>query len=544
MYKIIIADDEDLIREGLKTFVDWNGMGFFIVGEAADGNKAYELVTERQPHVLLTDIKMPFCTGIELMEKIRKCGHNVRIIVLSGYDEFEYARASLDAGARGYLLKPIKFDKLRELLLRVKAELDAETLEQSRKSYANRLLRHDLIRQWLEGRPIDSHEAEQSAEQLGMSMTGKRCGILLAEIDKCYGWLNRYTKEEWEALLLRLQEAAAAAFGGVGEVYDFPRDACTVGLLLVGDSLSFTVMKEAAARFVQCVSEEFPFSVTLGAGGIGFLPDLEISYRTALRLLDRKFFLGSGRLITVEEEGDGAPASSSQSVLSVPSAAPSDPIHRFWQSERLLVLLENQEAEEVRACVHAVFSGLSTKQEAIDAYSRFMRFMADFLHKNSLPPPARLVRFDSDHPPHQETLGEILEEIDEVVAAVMELMRSASFKRKSYTIEEVKTYIEARYADNLSLESAAQHIHVHPVYLSKIFKKETGTNFIDYLTEVRINRAKQFLADASLKIYEVSDKVGYSDPKHFSKIFKLAIGVTPYEYRKVVLGYKEDQAGF
>lgn len=124
MYKVIIVDDEDLIRDGLRTFVKWEQAGFEVVGEACDGNNAFDMIKKFEPHVVLTDIRMPVCTGIELMNKIKDNKLNTKIVVLSGYDEFEYARSALEAGAIGYLLKPIKLDKLMEVLKSIKEELD------------------------------------------------------------------------------------------------------------------------------------------------------------------------------------------------------------------------------------------------------------------------------------------------------------------------------------------------------------------------------------------------------------------------------------
>lgn len=533
MYRVVIADDEDIIREGLKTFVDWNRLGYSVAGEAGDGNKAYELVREIDPHLVLTDIKMPFCTGIELMDRIRRHDRRIKIAVLSGYDEFDYATAAIEAGALGYLLKPIKFDKLHQLLLRVKDELDEEALEQSRKNDADALLRQDLIRQLLEGKPSALREALPKARECGMPLAGKRCGILLAEIDDYVNLSNRYPKDEWDALQLELHRLAAEAFGGVGEVYGFPRDAGIAGFLIADESLDHRKLKEAAERFLRLAGDALSVGMTIGAGGIVSLETLRESYLTAARLLDRKFFLGKNRVIT-EEDATGHP-NDSPAASPIPETPP-------WQSERLIALLQSRETSKVRDFVQSAFAGISSKNAAFDVYGRFVRFLADFVKKNALPLPAHLKPFDYEHPPRIETLEEILDEIVKIVTAIMGEMDSAGFKRKNRPIEEVKQFIESRYADNLSLESAARHIHVHPMYLSKIFKKETGINFIEYLTEVRIAKAKQFLADDRLKIYEVSGKVGYHDPKHFSKVFKSAVGVTPYEYRNVVLGFLDDSA--
>jgi len=533
LYKVVIVDDEDIIREGLKTFVDWKRVGYSVAGEAEDGAKAFELVQDLRPHLVVTDIKMPNCTGIELMDKLRSYNRDIRIVVLSGYDEFQYAAAAIEAGAVGYLLKPIKFDKLHDLLARVKEELDADALAQTRSEHAGKLLRYDFILQLLQGNPADRQEAEKRAAELDMPLAGKCCGVMLAQFDDYNDLVHRYTKDELESSKLALREAAAEALRPIGAVYDFPYDDSSLGLLIAGDCRNKDEWTTAAFRLLNDANDRFPFRVTLSIGGIcRKIEEIRECWLTARSLLDKKFFLGKNRIIADEDVPDVP--ETTDATASGPA-----PLHM----EQLIAHMRSLDKIKVQECVDEAFVGVSSRNEALDVYYRFMHFVPNFMDKLAWFDP-RLAHLKSpDYQSHKETLTELKDEIKQSLCLIIDAMTAGDAAGTSRPIGEVKKYIEAQYANEISLELAAKHVHIHPMYLSKIFKKETGVNFIEYLTEVRIAHAKQFLADARLKVYEVSAKVGYNDSKHFSKVFKSAVGVTPYEYRKVVLGYLDGPAG-
>ncbi|WP_312894862.1 response regulator [Paenibacillus eucommiae] len=530
---MVIVDDEDVIREGLKTFVDWNRVGYFVAGEAEDGAMAFELVQDLQPDLVITDIKMPICTGIELMDKLRNYNRDIRIIVLSGYNEFQYATAAIEAGAVGYLLKPIKFDKLHDLLASVKEELDADAFARTRSEYVGKLLRYDFILQLLQRHPANRQEAEKRAAELDMPLAGRCCDVWLAQFDDYNDLTHRYTKDEMESFKLELRETAAEAIRPIGDVYDFPCDDSSLGLLIAGDCRSKDDWRAAASRLLNDANNRFPFRVTLGIGGIfRTIEEVHESYLIARSLIAKKFFLGKNLIIMKGNTSE------------VPDTADAvSPVPTTLHMERLIVHMQSLEKDKVREYVDEAFASVSSRNEALNVYYLFMQLVQNFMDRFALSN-SRLAHLKSpDYQSHKETLAELKDEINQFLCLVVDAMAEGGAASTNSMIGEVKKFIEAQYAHEISLESAARHIHVHPVYLSKIFKKDSGVNFIDYLTEVRVAKAKQFLADTRLKVYKVSEMVGYNDPRHFSKIFKSAVGVTPYEYRRGVLGFLDDPAG-
>lgn len=532
MYKVLIADDEEWIREGLKTFIDWNKMGFSVVGEAEDGRQALELVNELQPHVVLTDIRMPFSTGIELMENVRKHNKTVKFVILSGFNEFEYANAAIDSGASGYLLKPINVDKLKDVFGKVKQEFDLSGIEDMRKKQAFRLLREEFVTKLVHGKPEVLKQLPERAAEAGVYLGYNAFTVLLVEVDELNRILAKYSAADLELLLYALKNMAEELFQSASEVSFFNWQKAGFGMLVAHQAGAPYPLPETADLLIAKAAELLKLRVTIYIGATAADPyRIQESFRRAAELTKLKFFYGKNRRITEEEQA---------SFLANAHSARNK--RTTVQAERLLALVQEAGTEELGEYVETTFAGIWTREESVDVYAQFMRIAAKLKEKyhplfSHVEPMKEQDFFDMRH---METMEELKASINELYAEMIRRLGAKGIQTPNKMMDQLIAFMESHYAEDITLETAAERVFMHPMYVSKWFKKETGKNFVDYLTEIRIAKAKEFLGDYSLKIYAVSDMVGYSDPKYFSKVFKQAVGVTPKEYRKLVLGYMDD----
>lgn len=531
MYKIIIVDDEDLIRDGLRKYIDWNKMGFSISGEASDGAKAYELIASLQPDVVMTDIKMPFCSGIELMEKITGQFPRTRIVVLSGYNEFEYARASIEAGAVAYLLKPIKFDKLHETFLKIKTDLDSKVLEEQKRFRANELIKNRLMSKLINGNIEKAELLNMETAEAGIPSRFPQYRLFLMKVMDYEAAVERYGNDDLETLSFALANLAKELFEPLGAVCSFPYYEKTIGLLLGYPSADAEFVESLASEFLMNARRLLKIRLAVTMSDAFFpLTEAVIAKVQCLELLDHAFFIGTSRLITSDV------ATAHVHSQTIPP--------KVIQPERIALLLQGKEREALERYIDECLLGARTKERAIEIFNQLLSIFVKYMEHIGIPTgkTADGNPFLPENSVSTNSLGDMRGELGRFVGCIFDMQNVSVKKGHSRLVKEVVEYIDRHFAEDISLESAADHIYMHPMHVSKMFKRATGQNFTDYLTEVRIARAKQFLTDIGLKIYEISGKVGYNDPKHFSKVFKNKVGVTPKEYQLNILGFADDAA--
>lgn len=525
MYKVIIADDEDLIRESLRKYIDWESMGFTVVGTASDGKKAFELANELQPHVVLTDIKMPHSSGIQLMGKLKRNGMNAKIVVLSGYDEFEYAQAAIEVGAVGYLLKPIKFDKLKEVMLKIKRDYDLSIHEQIKQNQASVLLRGQFLKKLVHGAFGAGEDLHEQAGNLGIRLGWRQFSIFMLTLDVQGEGVQRYKPEEIH-LLLNESEQVCNRFG---QSYGFPMGDQSVGLLIGGESYSDAELKQTAEELKRKLENLLKTTVTLSLSGIcRDLRQIPQAFQTVRELLDRKFFVGRHTLLSADNAHQ-----QSHDMENNPKSLNAD---------RLAVLVQSMDLDAVEDFIEAHFSNLTTKDAVYDLFYQFMHFAEKYMDKSDLQLSAFFDRslLNNRNVSRKETLAEVIADVKRLFASMIDSLDENRHKQGNRLIDGIIKIVREHYTEDISLDSVAEQMYIHPIYLSRIFKKETGKNFIDYVTEQRVMHAKQLLKNISLRTYEISEMVGYKNARHFSKVFKNLTGNTPKEYRKLVLGYVDD----
>lgn len=534
--KVFLVEDEMVIRRGIKNSIDWEKEGYIFCGEASDGELAYPMIIKEKPDILITDIRMPFMDGLELCKLVKKELPNIKILILSGYDEFDYAKEAIRLGVTEYLLKPISSGKLLEALNGVSESIRREKEDK------------DLVRKYMEEmRENTEHEKQKFFEQMiagNLSMadaleTGKKY-----EMNLSAGMYNlllfRFTLGEENRKSGELLGEAEYAIEKLTErleyVFEFQRGVEGWAFLLMADN------EEQMSERVKELSKDLEeimknYSTITYFGGIGQpvarLRELEESFREAERALAARFTMELNRIISVED------IRMAQNVDTLDDIE----ITSFGEIEKTRTMLEkflnNGAEDEIDEFVDVYInelpeenlkSVLMRQYIIMDAYIVMMSF-CEKIEGIEGEMQAQSEELKNSMKTSQ-TLEEIKNYIRMLLKKIIGVRDTISGRRYSDIIEIAKDQIRKTYmSDEISLNTIAAEVGMSPSYFSSIFSKEMGKTFVEYLTEIRMDRAKELLMCSSMKTSEIGYEVGYKDPHYFSYIFKKTQNCTPKEFR-------------
>lgn len=534
--KVFLVEDEMVIRRGIKNSIDWEKEGYIFCGEASDGELAYPMIIKEKPDILITDIRMPFMDGLELCKLVKKELPNIKILILSGYDEFDYAKEAIRLGVTEYLLKPISSGKLLEALNGVSESIRREKEDK------------DLVRKYMEEmRENTEHEKQKFFEQMiagNLSMadaleTGKKY-----EMNLSAGMYNlllfRFTlgKENRKSgeLLGEAEYAIEKLTERLEYVFEFQRGVEGWAFLLMADN------EEQMSERVKELSKDLEeimknYSTIAYFGGIGQpvarLRELEESFREAERALAARFTMELNRIISVED------IRMAQNVDTLDDIE----ITSFGEIEKTRTMLEkflnNGAEDEIDEFVDVYInelpeenlkSVLMRQYIIMDAYIVMMSF-CEKIEGIEGEMQAQSEELKNSMKTIQ-TLEEIKNYIRMLLKKIIGVRDTISGRRYSDIIDIAKDQIRKTYmSDEISLNTIAAEVGMSPSYFSSIFSKEMGKTFVEYLTEIRMDRAKELLMCSSMKTSEIGYEVGYKDPHYFSYIFKKTQNCTPKEFR-------------
>lgn len=534
--KVFLVEDEMVIRRGIKNSIDWEKEGYIFCGEASDGELAYPMIIKEKPDILITDIRMPFMDGLELCKLVKKELPNIKILILSGYDEFDYAKEAIRLGVTEYLLKPISSGKLLEALNGVSESIRREKEDK------------DLVRKYMEEmRENTEHEKQKFFEQMiagNLSMadaleTGEKY-----EMNLSAGMYNlllfRFTLGEENRKSGELLGEAEYAIEKLTErleyVFEFQRGVEDWAFLLMADN------EEQMSERVKELSKDLEeimknYSTIAYFGGIGQpvarLRELEESFREAERALAARFTMELNRIISVED------IRMAQNVDTLDDIE----ITSFGEIEKTRTMLEkflnNGAEDEIDEFVDVYInelpeenlkSVLMRQYIIMDAYIVMMSF-CEKIEGIEGEMQAQSEELKNSMKTIQ-TLEEIKNYIRMLLKKIIGVRDTISGRRYSDIIEIAKDQIRKTYmSDEISLNTIAAEVGMSPSYFSSIFSKEMGKTFVEYLTEIRMDRAKELLMCSSMKTSEIGYEVGYKDPHYFSYIFKKTQNCTPKEFR-------------
>lgn len=519
MYTILVADDEAIIRQGIKVLFDYEALGFTICGEAADGDQTLAQIRALQPDVVLMDIRMPGMTGLEVIRQARAEGYQGKVIIISSYSDFKYAQEAIRHGVQYYITKPLDEDELEQVLLGFKESFDRERQAQDASEQYRRKARAAIVRELL----LEQGELTlSSAAEISLLADGYQVVICEKYSQRTPGGLPDFGQ------LLRVNNQDSRAFDCVSL-----------------DGLEVTLLKgEAALQKFQALLQRFDGegsapqrqqleSVFLCFGRpVKSMSQIALSYAQALHARSRRFFCAQ------EQHTLGYDA--------LPVRLDAAPLLNKALLEeyasRLLNYVQTFNRNKMAQTLGQLQSRLYTAPDSIasiklfftDLHLQIKEQMNRLYPGNSIPfySNAQLIRTIDE--------ADFLYEIIRFLAQRFEIMMSSiGTSSRDSVLDDILHYIDHNYAQNITLENIAPLFGYNHSYLGKIFSKKTGQSFNSYVDHVRIEQAKRLLLQDDSKVYTVAERVGYKNVDYFHIKFKKYVGQSPAEFRKRNKGTSE-----
>ncbi|WP_373230020.1 response regulator [Cohnella sp.] len=528
MINVLIADDELLMRIGLKSMINWEEQGFQIIGEAANGKEALEIAREQKPDLIITDIKMPVMDGLELIREASGFLDSCEYVILSCMDDFQYVKEALKLGAADYLIKSdIKQQQLVEVLDTIKRKVEISSRKDNMEPYKRGVnyLKETLFKEMLSGFRKEEDFVNQ-LQTLNIRVRQEDMMLLKLKVDHFEIIRKKYVEKDEQLLryaVINILEEIIPRKWSKEIIVENSAEYLIV--MNIHEASGGKLHKDELGRLFEklfiAMRDFLNISFSIGVSSI--VPSfkyLKAAYHEADIALKSHFYNENGKVITYEEIAADAAIDRQDFVLgregekAFKLALES---HNYEQFSLQMEQLKNQ--------LHA---NLASEQAIRKTYIRIMEWMSS--HFPSMPDLVSDNRSTYERLLGQETFDDIHQWVMDYFHQSIHYKRTLSGEPKSYADLAIQIIMK-HYAEEISLQTVANQINVNSSYLSRIFKQETGENFINFLTKVRIDTAKYYLESRSLKVYEVADKVGYPNTTYFSKIFKKVVGVTPDEYR-------------
>lgn len=535
MLKMIIADDEEIVRDGLKNIIPWQEFGIEIIGDASDGEEAYELCRELKPDILFTDIRMPLLDGLEVAMKIKEEKIDIKIIIISGIQDFNYAKTALDLNAEGYILKPVKLTELREVIARVvnninmKRNMENEMLL-LKKQLAENLpsIREGFLRDLILGTFYDDQDIVKKLAYLDIPFKmDENIIAAVLQIDDYRDAVKSFDEERKQLLNLLVQDVSGKILS------NYSSGMC----IHTGDNEFVIILSQAVQagkryigiceEIMSCVSELTDVTVSIGLGRPAHgIPEIGRSYREALDAVKYKFYTGSNSLLYIDDFVEN------MNDISF--------LYIFEMEKQLMDCIKLGDCSKVAKILDEMFNLFYTNKKVHSSYLKSV--CIEIISVSS-----RITyEFNEDIEKiianHSQIIDDIMQkdnvlELKKYMLSVLLTVTNhfaGKYKKKSEeNINKIKEIINKRYMEDISISGISEEVYLTPNYISLIFKRETNMTITEYITEIRMKKAKDMLMTTDLKVQEIAEMVGYENPHYFSTVFKKQTGVHPMKYRSL-----------
>lgn len=513
MFKILLVDDERIITEGISKVIDWESMGTNLIGTARNGIEAFNMIEEKQPDIVISDIKMPGMNGLELVSKVHRTYPDIRFILLSGFSEFDYAKQAMEFGVKHYLLKPCNenaiMDAVIELCNELKQDQDREQFINEMKGtllsvlpYAKEQLLKEFITNHYENKNLDYYQ-----KLLQTDVTTTEVRLVLFQLEGDFQFEHMF------------------AIKNIAEnIFEKYLISCTVGetiLFLLEEDLHTSNLHSSIEKIKKVFYQYYRMDTTIAISETGNILHSNKLYQDALDCLSYRFYLGEGGVITKKD---------------IANQGQSDYLEFYYDDQNYCRLVKSGCWEDVNKEIITFFQHLTelrldinnTKSFVIQLFNSMIRLcepkeMNMYLMKLSL-----LLEMD--------TIQNMKFLFESVAHEITNSFYLSNKNKHSAIINKVIEIIEQHISNqNLSLHWVANEmLYMNADYLGKLFKKETGEKFSNFLTRLRIEMAIKLIVNHNdVKVFEIAEKIGYGEnPQYFSQVFKKHTGYTPSEYKK------------
>ncbi len=540
--KVFLAEDESVVREGLRDNIPWQQFGYQFVGEAGDGEMALPLIRKTRPDVLITDIKMPFMDGLALSHIVGQEFPEMKIIIISGYDDFEYARQAIQEGVEQYLLKPITRRTLQKALTEVKEKIESE---QEQKNYLNKYQddMHEyeqfFLRTFFEkvfAGQIPVQEIYEEAQKHSLDINAPFYNLVLIDVKekenrKKAGEVCQKCYEELMRFLLR--------FSNYYLVFRWNID--IYGVMIKGEEENIAERTdkcmEGIAQICAQYEEEIDWHAAAGSP-IERFSQLSACYQKLNHIFNYRFFEPSKHILS-EKQADELSAENRKGAFEVVDMNKTNPelIRSF------LAKGQKEEAGEfvgnfLRGMEQALHSRIFWDYTLLNVRFAVLSYVAElgvtqdeFLQSISV----------KDVQKMEISLENMRNYIEDMLTQAICCRDRENESQGRKTLNKSLEYIEENYMrESLSLNEIAAAQEVSPNYFSAMFSQEMQMTFVEYVTRKRMEKARELLRDTDMRANEIALAVGYKNPHYFSFVFKKTQGCTPREYRAAESGGKDE----
>jgi len=532
-YRIIIADDEKKIIQLIKQLGHWDELGIEIIDECHDGKSALNSILLNKPDIVLSDIKMPEYDGIQLIESVRKNGMNTLFILLSGYRHFEYARSAIQLNVIDYILKPIDAEQLNETLAKACKQL-ALLAEQD--------INHKKLEEYES--VIEQNQLEEFWNLITQGMRKKGEKILFTENTCISDYPTNFIYNRYQIIYVetnlygirflddslfteKINSFIAHSFKDIAQVIHYTDYIGNIIIINYDDSKKSEIKSSILSLFYQIrdLNEIYgDFRINIGCSKV------KLSYCELIDAFEEAIAAEWGRLVFLGnqifefEQIRNLPRFDSKSILSV-------------TLEREIIdsitYLRNDELGGIFAETYnkAASYNNSNPLDMIDTFMSLQAIVLDCIHDNDLKERIKLDFYYAyqNAKSFQQTLKNIYIKLDGYIEEEQKKVKEKMVK----PIEEALRYMKHYYSNPISLEVVAENSNISPSYLSRLFKEEMGIGFSDYLIQIRLEESKRMLSETNQSIKAIALRVGYTDEKYYSKLFRKVTGIKPTDYRRL-----------
>lgn len=530
--KVLIVDDEKFIRKGLITTVNWNKVGIEAVEEAENGKKAIEIIQDFTPNIILSDIKMPFFDGLQLSKYVYENFPKIKIILLSGYDEFSYAQQAIRYGVMDYLLKPIKEEKLIETIQAVKGVIIEEERREkeilSIKEKLNTSLsisREYYLKNLMYGSETDFENVKKEFECLNISFKPENIVVMVIKFKYKE---NEISTINFAKIKDEIQRIISKDFD-FEYVHIFGKNAA----IIIHKPENFhevefmKMIKEKADKLVKLLKVSLNISVCIGIG----------SFQNSIEKIKHSF--DEAIVLTQYSQSNERTGVASSTDITKNDIGIQKKLFKLEEDVELWMRTGNMEpvyqmldniAEQVRPAVKEELE--CYKRLCIELIIKMNKVMDEFHIDNGIFITDELYAQLLDMRNLMDIREYMLVELKRYEELLNKFKKDNSNKK---LIQKSIQYMKEHYKEDLAVISVAKEVGLSPNYFSHLFKQEIGKSFVNVMNEYKIEKAKQLLAQGELKIYEVADSLGFSDYRYFTQIFKKYVGCTPKEYMNIAI---------
>ena len=523
--KVFITEDESIVREGLRDMIPWEQYGFVFAGEASDGEMALPMVRRIKPDILITDIKMPFMDGLVFSRLVSRELPRTKIIILSGYDDFEYARQAIELHVDQYLLKPITKASMIKALELTKKHIEEEQEQQdflshyARESQAYEHYARRLFFERLVSGEMRVPEIFEQAARLEIELDADSYNIVLFTLEA------KETGDAYSEQLALLQDGLIQQLLQNPDFLVFRGSILSYAVLIKGSAAHMEALTQRCLGVIEsrCTRAGFPLEwyAAVGAPTVR-LSGLPQCYAAAGHALAYRHLLPRNHVLTA----DMVTRSAETDSCSAADSGAADPmLIRSFLRKGLESEIDDFVSEYFGALGGATGSLMFRHFLLLSARINALAAMEELGFSRAVIAP-RLPAPEMDAP---EELKRYLTEVLRVCLAARD---EESQRQSSRIVDSALAYIDSHYAEeSISLNAVARAINVSTNYLSAVFSQKMGLSFVEYLTQKRMARARQLLRQSRRRTGEIAAEVGYKDPRYFNFVFKKTQGCTPREYR-------------